>query len=71
MSSVHDKMMSTQELADYIGVTIYAVRKWIREGKISYVKINNTVRFERSEVDAFIARNRRHPVCREVHAASA
>lgn len=51
--------LTERDLADLFGVTPSAVRKWRSQGKIAFVKINRTVRFESVEVEAFIQRNRK------------
>lgn len=41
-------------------VTVWAVRKWRSDGKIAFVRINNTVLFEHDEVLRFI-KEHTHP----------
>lgn len=50
-----NKLFSQEELAEYLGVTIHAVRKWRAAGKISFIRIGQTVRFEREAIEQFIA----------------
>jgi len=52
-------LMNEEQVAEALGVTTHAIRKWRREGKIAHVKLSGSVRFERSEVIAFVERNRR------------
>lgn len=57
-------LLTEQQVADRIGVSRHGVRKWRKEGKIGFVRINHTVRFEEAEVIAFIERSRQRPLCR-------
>lgn len=51
-----DKVFYTQEeVAKYLGVTIYAVRKWRGSGKLGFVRIGKVVRIHRDSLDAFIS----------------
>ena len=57
------ELLTEEQVAAIFGVTRHAVRKWRRERKIGFIKVNNTVRFTRSEVNSFMHRNRQAPHC--------
>lgn len=56
-------LLTEQDVADLFGVSPSAVRKWRSQGKIAFIKVNNTVRFETAEIESFIERNRQSPQC--------
>lgn len=61
--SPSEVLLTEQEVAKMLGVTVHGVRKWRIKGYIAFIKIGKTIRFEPKEVQAFIARNRKAPVC--------
>ena len=50
--------MSPKEVAEFCGVSLSAVRKWMGEGKIPYLKLGESeqslVRFRAEDVEAFV-----------------
>ena len=50
-------MLTEQQVAELLGVSVHGVKKVAGKGLISYVKIGKTIRFEQAEVEAFIERN--------------
>lgn len=55
-------LLNEEQVAEVLGVSSHAVRKWRREGRIAHVKLSGAVRFEWAEVQAFVERNRRPAV---------
>jgi excisionase family DNA binding protein len=51
-------MISVEQLADELGVTVRYVRRIIAERRISYVKVGHLIRFPRAEVERWIEANR-------------
>lgn len=54
---VEDKLITQEELAHHLGVTIHAVRKWRSQGKIGFIRVGNLVRFQPEDIQAFIDRH--------------
>ncbi len=51
---ISEKFVTTDELAEYLKVSVHAIRKWRRQKKIPYHKIGRSLRFRVSEVLAAI-----------------
>ncbi len=47
-------LLSVRQVANIIGSCIATVRRYAASGKLAYVRIGNRLRFEPSEVAAFI-----------------
>lgn len=57
----HDKdagMISIEQLAVELGVSVRYVRRVVAERRIPYVKVGHLVRFERHEVDHWLIGSR-------------
>jgi excisionase family DNA binding protein len=63
MSLPTSPYLTEAEVAQLFGVTTHAVRKWRNQGKLGYIKVGKTIRFDPEEIAAFIRRNRQAPVC--------
>jgi len=51
-------LISVEQLADELGVTVRYVRRIVAERRISYVKVGHLVRFQRDEVERWVDANR-------------
>ena len=58
------ELLTEDEVAALMKVTRHAVRKWRREGKIAFIKVNNTIRIDRQDLRRFIGEHRKAPLCR-------
>lgn len=47
---MESKFLSKKELAHMCGVTIFTISKWMKDGKISYLKIGRKVLFPEKKV---------------------
>ena len=59
------RLLSTEQAADYLGVSVRTVKHLMSSGQIPYVKIGRATRLDQGDLDDFIARNRRkqrHPM---------
>ena len=45
-----EKLLTSDELAQTLGVSVHTVRKWRAQEKIPYYKLGRSVRFRASEV---------------------
>lgn len=51
-------LISVEQLADELAVSVRYVRRIIAERRIPYVKVGHLIRFERDEVDRWVEANR-------------
>jgi excisionase family DNA binding protein len=49
---VSQKFMRVEEVAAFLGLSAWTVRKWVRSGKLDSVKMGTAVRIPCSAVDA-------------------
>lgn len=55
-SNSESGLLNAQGAADYLGVHLQSIREWVREGVLPQVRFGHrTVRFRRSDLDAFIS----------------
>ncbi len=47
-----------ESIAEYLSVSIAAIRKWIRLGKIPFSRLNGAIRFDIQEIDIWAGKNR-------------
>ena len=52
----NDKMYNIKEVADFTGYSSWAVRYWIRHGKITAYKVGMGWRIKDSDLQAFISK---------------
>lgn len=57
------ELLTEQEVADIMRVSIHAVRKWRRKGRIAYIKVDQTIRFRPQDVVRFIESGRHGALC--------
>lgn len=58
--SQSSKTYSTQETAEWIGVTPKTLSKYRSSGKITYFQIDSKVRFERQDIQNFLSNHKRN-----------
>jgi excisionase family DNA binding protein len=51
-------LISVEQLADELGVSVRYVRRIIAERRIPYVKVGHLIRFQRNEVERWVEANR-------------
>lgn len=49
-----DTYMSTQEVADRLGVSVFTIRRYIRSGKLRAVKLEGGYRVSREDIAEFL-----------------
>jgi excisionase family DNA binding protein len=44
--SMEKRLLNVPEVADYLGFSVSAIRKWVRRGMIPFNKVNGGIRFD-------------------------
>ena len=64
-----ENLMDAAQAAQYLGVTIHAIRRWTSERRIPHVKLANgsLVRYRQQDLDEFVLTGRvmPHPTSKE------
>lgn len=56
------KLLTPKELANYLGVSLPTLSRWVKEKKIDYIKLgenNSAVRFAPDQIEKFINAHRK------------
>ena len=56
------RLCSIDEAAEHLGVSVRFVRRLVAERRIRHIKVGHYVRFDRGDLDAFIAAGIREPI---------
>jgi excisionase family DNA binding protein len=50
-----DALLTPQDIADRFGVTIFAVYKWVRSGRLPCIRVSRkTVRFTEEQIEHYL-----------------
>ena len=52
------RFYTVEDIAIYLGFSVSAIRKWIRQGGIPFWRINGGIRFDLQEIDKWTHKNR-------------
>lgn len=58
------KLLTVTELADILSVNQLTIRRMVKRGQLSAVRIGRAVRFDPADIDAFLTTVRTGPVSR-------
>ncbi|NLE64378.1 MAG: excisionase family DNA-binding protein, partial [Elusimicrobia bacterium] len=48
------RFFSAKEIANYLGTTEWAVRKWVLRGQIPFLKFGKLVRFDMQKINVWV-----------------
>ncbi len=48
------RLLNVPEVADYLGFSVSAIRKWVRRGMIPFNKVNGGIRFDIERIDQWL-----------------
>ena len=54
MIKIQKRYLSVQEVAEYLGFSVSAIRKWVRLGRIPFCKVNGGIRFDIKRIDRWV-----------------
>lgn len=55
--STEPQYLSIQQAAEYLNVTVRAIRNWIEDKRIEHVKMGKYVRFRKQYLDSWVEKN--------------
>ena len=57
-SSFSERLMTADEVAEYVGLTRETIYEWAKDNRIPHLKLNGELRFRRSALDAWMEPNK-------------
>ena len=57
---IQKRFFNVHELANYLGFSTSAIRKWVRRGKIPFNKVNGGIRFDIERIEQWLEREKNH-----------
>jgi excisionase family DNA binding protein len=48
------ELMTVKEVAKYLKLTDLTIRRKVKTGELPYIKMGRSIRFEKSEIDAWV-----------------
>jgi excisionase family DNA binding protein len=58
---IPQRLMTIQEAAEFLAVSVSTLYGWVWQRKIPFVKVGRALRFERADLDRFVQTNRFEP----------
>ena len=59
-SATVPNLLTTEQAAEYLSVSVRTVKQLMSSGRLRYIKIGRATRLDPADLDAFIAQNRQH-----------
>ena len=51
---VKERLMTMQEVAEYLQCSLSTVRRWVARGKVPHYRLGKMIRFRRAELDSWL-----------------
>ena len=51
------EIMDVKQMANYLSISEYTLREWVRLKRIPHHKVNKQIRFKKSKIDRWLDRN--------------
>lgn len=58
---VRQRLLTVQEAARYLSVSVSTLYGWVWQRRICFVKVGRALRFDPRDLEAYIAANKQHP----------
>ena len=55
-------LLNKRQLADYLGLTVYAIDVWVSQRRIPFIKLGRLVRFDVDEIEAWLHERKVKPL---------
>lgn len=52
-----ERLISLKEASQYLAISIHTLRKWLRQRRLSFIKLGRRVLFTKGELENFINHN--------------
>jgi len=56
------RLLNIKELSEYLNVSRHTLYSWVNRGRVPYIKLNGTLRFEVAAIDKWIEENKSDPL---------
>ena len=60
--SVDKKLMTVDEAAAYLGLSVHTLYSWTSQRKVPFIKLGNRVRFDRCQIDVWLEGLAKEPI---------
>ncbi|KPJ58517.1 MAG: hypothetical protein AMJ46_14060 [Latescibacteria bacterium DG_63] len=57
-----DHLLNKRQVADCLGVELYTMDAWVSQRRIPYIKLGRSVRFDPSEIEAWLEEKKVEPM---------
>ena len=54
MSEAKDRLLTAEELAQYLNVAKHSIYRWVEQNRIPHVRVGRALRFNLQEVETFL-----------------
>ena len=51
----NDRLLSCEELAQYLGISVWTIYQWINQRRVPYIKLGRLVKFRKVEIESWLA----------------
>jgi excisionase family DNA binding protein len=55
MSTSNTPLLSVSEAAEYLRISVFTLRTWVSQRKLSFIKLGSRVLFRREDLELFVA----------------
>jgi len=67
----HQRLLTVEEVSRYLAVSVSTVYGWVWQRRIPFVKLGRALRFDLSDLEAFVETNKEHAKSRSLRAGGA